>query len=319
MSFRNKMVSFILVITLVTIILIILLSFISRMTKKPERLKTRSIVIIDTRGQQSVSETEFVKFMDKVGTFLVNTRHFDQNLDVIDPETFAKKSTKSAMRGKFQDKYIDPAANELKAWIKSTDNHPFVTEASFTNPLDDELNSLCGENNPILIHKRLKNNDLRESADRLATLEDLASYIKQIKEINLQFPDNERKAVNMIATHKLLLEILSQYYKSLDPSIFQRNITEVVDMPAGAKQAIGEAKMKEHRSESGPVLDASLSQRNSIVDTSSFADDDKSGTSNSRSHDNIDYDKTNSAIEGMVVRRAPGRVKYTGGRKFIIN
>lgn len=314
------MISVVLIITLIIVILVILLSFISRMTKKQEPLKTHSIVIIDTRGQQLMNEVEFVKFMDKIGALLVNTRHFDTTIDLANPEIFAKKSTRSTMREKLQNKYIDPAAHELKTWIKSTDNHPYITEASFTNPIDDELQNLAGENNPIMIHKKLKNNkDNRVSEDKLATLEDLALYIKQIKEINLQFPDNERKSINMVATHKLILEILNQYYQSFDPSIFEKNITEAVDMPVGAKQPIGEAKMKEHRVENFPILDSSLSQRNSIVDTSGFADDDKTGTSNIRSHDALDHDKSNSAIESMVVRRAPGKIKYTGGRRFILN
>jgi len=314
------MISVILITSLVIIILIILLSFVSRMTKNPERLKTNSIVIVDTRGQQSVNEVEFAKFMDKMGALLVNNRHFDQNTDLLNPDNLTKKNNRSS-RSKFQNKYLDPAAEELKAWIKSTDNNPFITEANFTNPIEDELNSLAGENNPILIHKRQKSGDNdHKSEDRLSSLEDLATYVRQIKEINLQFPDNERKAVNLTRTHKLIVELLRQYYSSFDPTMFERNITEVVDLPNRSGKPIGNAKMKVHKSESEPLLDSSLSQRNSIVDSAAFADDDKTGTSTMRTHDGpMDTDKTNLAIEGLVSHRSAGRINFTGGRKFIMN
>jgi len=280
------------------------------MTKNPERLKTQSIVIVDTRGQQSVNEIEFAKFMDKMGAILVNNRHFDQNLDMSNPDNLTKKINRSS-RVKFQDKYLDPAAEELKAWIKSTDNNPFITEASFTNPIDDELNNLGGENNPIMIHKKHKSGD--NEKDQLTSLEDLATYVRQIKEINLQFPDNERKAVNLTRTHKLIVELLRHYYS---PSMVEKNITEVVDLP---NRSSGESKMKAHRKESEPMLDSSLSQRNSIVDSAAFADDDKIGTSSMRMHDGpMDTDQTNSAIEGLVSHRSSGKINFRGGRKHIM-
>ncbi len=305
------MVSIILITSLVIIILIILLSFVSKMTRSQERLKTQSIVIIDTRGQQAVSEVEFVRFMDKMGAILVNSRHFEQPLDI---NQLTKRNGKS-YRDKFQTKYLDPAAEELKMWIKETDNNPFCANASFTNPLDDELNSLAGENNPILINKKQKN--IGKIEERLTSLEDLANYIQQIKDINLQFPDNERKAVNLVHTHKLIVELLRQYYDSVDPKIFDKPITKI-DLPTGKHTPIGEAKMKQHKQEKDSMLDSSLSQRNSLVESTAFADDDKLGTSNARTRANpLDADTANAAIEGMVIRRQAPRINYTGGRKHI--
>lgn len=292
------MVSVVLITSLVIIILIILLSFVSKMLKPQERLKTHSIVIVDTRGQQAVSETEFVQFMDKMGAILVNNRNFD-----VADVNLSKKKT----RNKFQTKYLDPAAEELKTWIKATDNNPFITEAGFTDPIDDELNSLAGETNTILINIRQKSSNPEDNSTSLA---DLATYVQQIKEINLQFPDNERKAVNLTSTHKLIIELLRQYYDSIDPNIFDKPITAInnIDLPAGKHMPIGEVKMKQG---------SSLSQRNSLIESASFADDDKTGTSNRRSH--VDIDITNAAIEGLVTRRLAPTVKYTGGRKFILN
>lgn len=307
------MISVILITSLVIIILILLLSFVSKMTKTPERLKTQSIVIVDTRGQQTISEVEFVKFMDKMGSILVHNRNFDNIDNIADINNLTKKRG-TQYRNKFQTKYLDPAAEELKAWIKETDNNPFINSAGFTNPIDDELNDLAGETNPILINKRHKP-DIEE---RLVSLDDLATYIQQIKEINLQFPDNERKSVNLTRTHKLIVELLRQYNSSIDSRIFDKPITAInnIDLPSHKLTPAGEAKMKQNKGEN----DNSLSQRNSLVESCAFADDDKLGTSNMRSHTNpLDVDEANSAIEGLVTRRASSAVKYTGGRKFILN
>jgi hypothetical protein len=306
------MVAVILITSLIIIILIILLSLAFRLNSTPEKLKAHSIVIVDTRGQQTVSEVEFSRFMDKIGAILVNNRHFDFDGSL----PMSKFEVKVNGRDKFQNKYINPAAEELKAWIRSTDNYPYALPAKFTNPIDDEINAMGGESNPIMIYKNQKKSIT--SSDTLVSLEDVAEYVRQIKEINLQFPENERKSINMIKTHKLIIEILKQYYDSVDPNIFDRPLAEIIDAPTNTKlQTSHESKMKIHKKENEPLLDSSLSQRNSLVDVSGFADDDKTGTSNSRTHDNMDLDKANSAIEGMIVRRAPARAKYTGGRRFI--
>lgn len=302
------MVSIILISALIIIILVILLSFILRINERPKRLKAKSIVIIDTRGQQAVSENEFVRFMDKMNAILSNGNPTDLSDDL----SFSKAEAKNKERKRFQSKYIDPAAEELKQWIRSTDNYPYVMPAKFTNPIDDELHDMAGESNPIMLGKK------HEKVNKdLSTMQELAEYVKQIKEINLQYPDNERRPVNMVQTHKLVVEILKHYYDALDPTIFERPLPNMVDLTSSKNKPVGEAKMKAHKKQLEPILDSSLSQRNSLVDVSGFADDDKIGTSNSRNHDKLDTDKADQAIENMAVRKAGFHTNFRGGRKFI--
>ena len=306
------MVEIVLILTLVVIIFILLLSLIMRALEKPEKLKTHSIVIVDTRGQHRVSESEFVQFMDRLESIFVNHRnHNDWN------DELTKRNTNSSSN------YIDPAVKELQSWVRNTDNYPLYLNYTIKDPMAEELEEINGESNPILMNNSngsgSKSLDSSQSQEHKATLDDIAALIRQIKEINLQYPEEDRKIVKLTETHKLLTKLLKKYYDSVDSEMFEKSIDMLVKQAESLPtSAAFTAKMARNRDKEGfasSTRAVSSSRLNVVVDTSGFRDDDRVVSSRQSA---LDVNDANSAIETMLVKKSSGHAKLTGGRKHIM-
>ncbi len=285
---------------------------IMRTIEEPEKLKTRSIVIVDSRGQHAVSENEFVNFMDRLESIF--TSHRDHN-DWDDAAIKKRNDNKS--------KYIDPAADELKSWIRNTDNYPWSVSLVSKDPMVEELEELNSESNPILFDNSNRNESKsfdgsHINKDSQSTLDDIAAHVRQIKEINLQYPEGERRTVKLTETHKLLTKLLKKYYDSVDPTLFEKSIDSLVHDIRSAPAAtpkLGRHKDKNAIASSAKAL--TNGRLNVIVDTSGFRDDDRVASSRIRSGA-ASNEETNSAIESMLVKKSSGHAKLTGGRKHIM-
>lgn len=275
--------------SLILVLCILLLyAFSCAFASRPD-LKTNSIVIIDHNGQQIVGENEFIKFMNKLENLLMNNRH---------------------QHGK--SKYVDCAADELKTWIRDNDHQPHVITEMLKDPLAEEIENMGGESNPILFDNNDQKNKsfdgMHISKEEKSTMNDLANFIKQIKEINLQYPDNERRSVNLTETYKLILTLLKNYRDDIEdlPISKMVNTTTVQsiqelfsssDMPINKCGAT--AKMKKNKTERVTVA----------TDVEQY---------NDRMAPSITENEQNSAIENMILKKSICHAKLTGGRKHIL-
>jgi hypothetical protein len=283
----------ILLLSLVIVMLIIALFVILKITEKPEKLKTHSLAIVDIGGQHIINETEFLNFMNRLETIFANHKNFnDWNDDI------SKRQ---------KDKYIEPAADELKTWIRDSDNYPWKAKVSLLDPLDEEIKEMNSNSNPIMFNnsdrcnlKSLDGSHIdKENKD---TLDDIAVHIRQIKEINMQYPEEERRSVKLTETHKLLKKLLKNCYKSdktiNDLIIELKNISTIPKFSHKEKESF---------------VSSMNGRMNVVVDVSGFRDDDRVGTSRKSQTDD-----TNNAIEHMLVKKSAGHAKLTGGRKHIM-
>lgn len=274
----------ILILSLIVVLVIIVLSFIFNAYKTPGQLKSRSIVIIDSRGQHVVSQTEFTRFMSQLESIFSDSRNQDP------------VSTGLVPREK--EKYIDKSSEELKRWIRNNNNYPWVTTPK--DPMDEEIEGMKGENNPLMFDKCSGSYDgpHLNKEDGNATLNDIANYIKQIKEINLQMTDDERKSIDMSSTHKLLVKLLKQYYHAA--SVENINYKSITDAVESVTTSI--PKMKKNRDNT--TLNFNNGNRDNVIveiDQISSNDSDR-----------------NSAIETMLVSKKHSQPRLSGGRKHIL-
>lgn len=193
----------------------------------------------------------------------------------------------------------------MKSWIRASDNYPWQISITLSDPIDEEIKEMNSNSNPIMFNNsdrcNLKSLDGSHiDKENVSTLDDIATYIRQIKEINMQYPEEERRCVNLTETHKLLKKILKKYYKS-DKSIGEL-INEIKNIPKFS-----------HKEKESFVSSSMNGRMNVVVDVSGFRDDDRLGTSRKSQTDD-----TNNAIESMLIKKSGGHAKLTGGRKHII-
>lgn len=298
-----------LIIALIVILVILLLSFLYKSFSTTRGLKTSSIVIIDSRGQHIVSEREFVKFMDKLESIFLNSH--DLNI--------TSKSLKPRQIISNKEKYLDKASEELKKWIRNNNNYPWLSDAKIIDPITEEIEGMQGENNSILFDRNHHSNKSFDgphlNKDAYTTLNDIANHIKQIKQIHLDTPDDEKKSINLTSTHKLLTNLLSNYYNSIDVSDFKTPSDDIIKDVEGFSTSMSShttPKMKKNREQYGDVHDSFPNNvaRLSQIDISGFRDDDRLATSSNEM-------ERNSAIESMLVKKSTTTAKLTGGRKHI--
>lgn len=285
---------------LVTVIILIILYFLYNSLRRKPKLSTDSIVIIDGRGQHVIDEKEFVRFM---GT-LENIFSSPRTLSVI--STIDSKNPRKVQAD--TTKYIDRAAEELKRWIQDHDQYPWKSEKVLADPISEEIEGMQGENNHLLFSR-----DDGKSYDgphinknMSSDLSDIARHIKQIKETHIDQPENERKAVNLTATHKLLQNVLASYHVQFPEEDLHvsNSITENVAAFSNIP------KLKKNRQK--VHLDVTDNGRSGVVvDHSGFRDDDRLASSANESD-------RNSAIESMLVKKSTTHAKLTGGRKHIV-
>jgi hypothetical protein len=268
----------------------------------PTKLKSNSFVIIDTRGQHIVNETEFVKFMDNLESIFNDNR----NLELV-----FNKNDKPHRNRHEKEKYVDRAAEELKRWIRNTDNYPWLSDRLIKNPIEEELEGMQGENNAMMFDKDNSNKSFdgpHIDKDTNTTFKDIASHVKQIKEIYLNMPIDERTSVNLTETYKLLLKLVESYADSLGNHLTEPIMT-IVDKFTRTQNGAALPKMKKHR-DTMSIKPFDNGRNNVVVDVSGFRDDDRLATSSNEM-------ERNSAIEKMLVKKSTTHAKLTGGRKHI--
>ena len=292
---------------LIIVLLIFIVWILVRSYTGKVKLKTKSIVIVDSRGQHIVDETEFVRFMENLESIFSDTR----NLSELNTQTLAPRRARQN-----KDKFIDKSSEELKTWIRNHDNYPWISKLQLSDPLTEELEGMQGENNQLLFDRSQDSKPFdgpNVEKEGTSSLVDIANYIKQIKEINLKVEENNRDSVNLTATHNLLVNVLSQYYDSVDvESMTNKPIMESVKNIKSINNEKRSAipKMKKHR-ENLTVKPFDNGRNNVVVDVSGFHDDDRLASAYNESD-------RNTAIESMLVKKSTTSAKLTGGRKHIL-
>jgi hypothetical protein len=290
---------------LIVILIILVIWILVRSYAGKVQLKTRSIVIVDSRGQHIVDETEFVRFMENLESIFSDTR----NLSEIKARDLAPRKARQN-----KERYINKSSEELKSWIRNHNNYPWISKMQLSDPMTEELEGMQGENNHLLFDRSQDCNTFdgpNVEKDSTSSMYDIANYIKQIKEITLKIEENKRDSVNLTATHNLLVNVLEQYYDVADlESMTNKPIIESVKniKSINSEKRSAVPKMKKHREN----LTIKPPKRNNvIVDVSGFHDDDRLASAYNESD-------RNSAIESMLVKKSTTHAKLTGGRNHIL-
>ncbi len=294
-----------LIISLIIVLILLILMLLYNSFGTVPKLHTKSVVIVDERGQHITNEREFVKFMEKIEIIFGNAKIEDIRID----DKFPRKKKSEAHN------LIEQSLNELREWIKINDC-PTTESYRLIDPLDEELENMRGENNHMAFNAIDSNKAYdgpRANITDVSTLMDIVGCIRQIKTVVPTITPDRRNPVHMKFTHKLLTSILQNYTDAITPDIFDDlSLSETL-------QNINPHSIMKLKCNRSDYQIVAPQRNNVIVDISGFKDDDRVGTAYKEfgqcggSNEN----EQNSAIENMLVKKASTQPRLTGGRRHI--